>query len=80
MKLHKDKKPSMVIPVKTHLGFYRCVCGNRLVEYRCQKECEICKARLNWDEVDVTPLDEKNERVSAKGYIDIDYTVGRNKR
>ena len=35
MKLHKEVKQSIVIPVKTNLGYYRCICGNRLVEYRC---------------------------------------------
>lgn len=77
MKLHKEVKQSIVIPVKTNLGYYRCICGNRLVEYRCQEECEICKARFNWDDVEAVATEGKT--TSAKGYVNIEYKAGRKK-
>lgn len=53
MKLHKEIKQHMAIPIKADNGYYKCTCGNRLVSYQCQEVCEICKAKLDWDQVEV---------------------------
>lgn len=51
MKLHKEIKPRVIVPIKGDNGFYKCVCGNILTGYLCQTCCEACNAELDWDGV-----------------------------
>ena len=63
MKLYREIKPILKVPIRGKNGFYNCPCGNILVSYCCQEYCEACGAKLDWDNVVVTKNElEKDEK------------------
>jgi transcription initiation factor IIE alpha subunit len=72
MKLYRESKPIVKVPHRAKNGFYACPCGNILVSYNCQAECEACGAKLDWDNVVVSQTELEQDRQERK--------IGRNRK